>query len=101
MFFSIANCSSASKSSDKYKVQIVLGCALSAITNALPSMSQSKPAVPDYTTSEAGNPFVDGWYADPDTAIYDGLYWVYPTSSYAYEEQTYLDAFSSPDLINW
>ncbi|KUI53470.1 Xylosidase/arabinosidase [Cytospora mali] len=58
-------------------------------------------AILDYTTSEAGNPFVDGWYADPDTEIYDGLYWVYPTSSYDYEQQTYLDAFSSPDLINW
>lgn len=55
----------------------------------------------NYTTSEAGNPFVDGWYADPDTEIYNGLYWVYPTSSYDYLEQTYLDAFSSPDLINW
>jgi hypothetical protein len=55
----------------------------------------------NYTTAEAGNPFIDGWYADPDTAIYDGIYWVFPTSSYAYEEQTYLDAFSSPDLINW
>ncbi|KAJ9144131.1 Arabinoxylan arabinofuranohydrolase [Pleurostoma richardsiae] len=58
-------------------------------------------AVPDYTTAEAGNPIVDGWYADPDTAIYDGLYWVYPTSSYPYDEQTYLDAFSSSDLVNW
>jgi len=58
-------------------------------------------AVPDYITSEAGNPFVDGWYADPDTAIYDGLYWVYPTSSYKYAQQTFLDAFSSPDLITW
>ncbi|KAI0130008.1 glycoside hydrolase family 43 protein [Xylariales sp. AK1849] len=58
-------------------------------------------AKPNYTTSEAGNPFVDGWYADPDTEIYDGQYWVFPTASYAYEEQTYLDAFSSPDLIAW
>lgn len=58
-------------------------------------------AVLNYTTSEAGNPFVDGWYADPDTEIYDSLYWVYPTSSYDYQEQTYLDAFSSPDLIHW
>ena len=55
----------------------------------------------DYSTAEAGNPFVDGWYADPDTAIYNGLYWVFPTSSYVYEQQTYLDAFSSPDLIHW
>lgn len=65
------------------------------------SISGTRAVVPNYTTAEAGNPFVDGWYADPDTEIYDGLYWVYPTSSYSYEEQTYLDAFSSPDLINW
>lgn len=65
------------------------------------SIAGSQAVVPNYTTAEAGNPFVDGWYADPDTEIYDGLYWVYPTSSYNYEEQTYLDAFSSPDLINW
>lgn len=65
---------------------------------AVPGLQAS---VLNYTTSEAGNPFVDGWYADPDTAIYDGLYWTYPTSSYDYEQQTYLDAFSSSDLVNW
>ncbi|HEX7305516.1 family 43 glycosylhydrolase [Lentzea sp.] len=58
-------------------------------------------AVPDFSTSEAGNPFVDGWYADPDVAVYDGKYWVFPTSSRPYDEQTYLDAFSSTDLVNW
>lgn len=40
-------------------------------------------------------------YADPDTAIYEGRYWVFPTSSDVYEKQTFLDAFSSLDLINW
>ncbi|CAJ2501248.1 Uu.00g041010.m01.CDS01 [Anthostomella pinea] len=78
--------------------RIVVGLKLSRIADAMPSARQ---ATLNYTTSEAGNPFVEGWYADPDTEIYDGLYWVYPTSSYAYDEQTYLDAFSSPDLINW
>ncbi|KAL0931424.1 arabinan endo-alpha-l-arabinosidase a [Colletotrichum truncatum] len=57
--------------------------------------------VPNYTTSEAGNPFVDGWYADPDTGIYNNEYWVFPTSSYPYAQQTYLDAFSSTDLVHW
>ncbi|KAK3327930.1 putative glycosyl hydrolase [Cercophora scortea] len=57
--------------------------------------------VPNYTTSESGNPFIDGWYADPDCAQYHGTYWVYPTSSYEYDKQTYLDAFSSPDLVHW
>ena len=55
----------------------------------------------DLSTAEAGNPFVDGWYADPDVAVYGGRYWVFPTSSKVYEEQTYLDAFSSTDLVNW
>lgn len=49
----------------------------------------------------SGNPIIDGWYADPDMKIYDGVYWLYPTYSAPYEEQTFLDAFSSPDLINW
>lgn len=57
--------------------------------------------VPDYSTAEAGNPFVDGWYADPDVAIYGDRYWVFPTSSRPYDEQTYLDAFSSTDLVHW
>ncbi|MFE7441052.1 family 43 glycosylhydrolase [Streptomyces chartreusis] len=58
-------------------------------------------ALPEYSTAEAGNPFVDGWYADPDIAIYDGKYWVFPTASKPYAEQTHLDAFSSTDLIHW
>ncbi|KAI8947778.1 putative glycosyl hydrolase [Xylaria longipes] len=71
---------------------------MSTVTGTAPGEPQ---ATLNYTTSEAGNPFVEGWYADPGSAIYDGVFWVYPTSSYAYEEQTYIDAFSSPDLINW
>lgn len=58
-------------------------------------------ALPEYSTAEAGNPFVDGWYADPDIAIYDGEYWVFPTASKPYAEQTHLDAFSSTDLVHW
>ncbi|KAG5912738.1 hypothetical protein E4U42_001924, partial [Claviceps africana] len=56
---------------------------------------------PDFATSEAGNPFVDGLYADPDHEFYDNEHWVYPTSSLPYDQQTYLDAFSSPDLVHW
>lgn len=57
--------------------------------------------LPDYTTAPAGNPFVDGWYADPDNEFYNGEYWLYPTYSHDYDTQTFLDAFSSPDLIHW
>lgn len=56
---------------------------------------------PNYTTSEAGNPFIEGWYADPDTGYYNDEYWIFPTWSDVYEKQTHLDAFSSPDLVNW
>lgn len=58
-------------------------------------------AVPDFDTSPAGNPIFDGWYADPDVAVYGDTYWVFPTTSKTYDEQTYLDAFSSTDLVNW
>ena len=57
--------------------------------------------VPDFETSEAGNPFVQGWYADPDNEFYNGEYWVYATTSAPYDDQTYLDAFSTPDLVHW
>ncbi|KAF3060903.1 Xylosidase/arabinosidase [Daldinia childiae] len=77
---------------------LIATLAMSKLANTLPIFNKS---IPDYTTSEAGNPFVDSWYADPDTEIYEGLYWVYPTASYSYEKQTYLDAFSSPDLVHW
>jgi len=49
----------------------------------------------------AGNPIIPGWYADPELHYFAGQYWVYPTYSAAYEEQTFFEVFSSPDLVNW
>ncbi|WP_336772959.1 glycoside hydrolase family 43 protein [Paenibacillus sp. MMO-58] len=49
----------------------------------------------------SGNPIFPGWYADPEARIFDGRYWIYPTYSALYEEQLYLDAFHSDDLVNW
>ncbi len=76
--------------------------------------------------SKNGNPVFEGWYADPEGIIFDDKYWIYPTLSGVYGkpdkpskltpeqleaqsktinkqylEQTYLDAFSSKDLVNW
>tara|TARA_R110000796_G_scaffold67449_5_gene154873 strand:- start:149617 stop:150609 length:993 start_codon:yes stop_codon:yes gene_type:complete len=51
--------------------------------------------------SLAGNPIFKGWYADPEGIIFDNQYWVYPTFSAAYEDQVFLDAFSSRDLTDW
>jgi len=47
------------------------------------------------------NPIFKGWYADPEGIIFDKTYWVYPTFSAPYEDQVFLDAFSSKDLTNW
>ena len=49
----------------------------------------------------AGNPIVEGWYADPEGVIYDNRYWIFSTRSLPYEKQVALDAFSSPDLLHW
>jgi beta-xylosidase len=42
-----------------------------------------------------------GWYADPEATIFDKKYWIYPTFSAPYEEQVFMDAFSSTDLLTW
>jgi beta-xylosidase len=49
----------------------------------------------------SGNPVFTGWYADPEAIIFKNQYWIYPTFSAPYNKQVYMDAFSSPDLVNW
>ncbi|MBU1822633.1 MAG: glycoside hydrolase family 43 protein [Bacteroidetes bacterium] len=49
----------------------------------------------------AGNPVFPGWYADPEGIIFGNNYWIYPTYSAPYNQQVFMDAFSSPDLVNW
>lgn len=77
-------------------------------------------------TGDKGNPVIEGWYADPEAIIFGNEYWIYPTFSDDYGtpakqselspeqkqvqkntinpqylKQTFLDAFSSTDLISW
>ncbi|WP_432714477.1 glycoside hydrolase family 43 protein [Pedobacter sp.] len=49
----------------------------------------------------SGNPIFPGWYADPEGIVFGDTYWIYPTFSAKYEEQLFIDAFSSKDLVNW
>jgi beta-xylosidase len=49
----------------------------------------------------SGNPILRGWYADPEAHVFNNEYWIYPTYSAPYDEQTFMDAFSSKDLITW
>lgn len=75
------------------------------------------------TTKEIVNPVIQGWYADPEGAVFGDEFWIYPTLSllwgddtlrYAsdlqrttpawnqeYNLQTHIDAFSSKDLVHW
>lgn len=50
---------------------------------------------------KSGNPIFPGWYADPEARIFNHQYWVYPTYSAKYNEQVFMDAYSSPDLVKW
>jgi beta-xylosidase len=49
----------------------------------------------------SGNPVIQGWYADPEVHVFGGKYWIYPTYSAPYARQTFMDAFSSTDLVTW
>src|SRR3546814_5014749 len=71
---------------------------LAFLTIAAAAYSQTKTKKP---TKTSGNPVFEGWYADPEGIIYGNEYWIYPTWSAPYEEQVFMDAFSSKDLVNW
>lgn len=62
---------------------------------------QPKPAQDNTSTPTSQNPIFPGWYADPEGIVLDGQYWIFPTYSDDYDKQLHLDAFSSPDLVNW
>ncbi|WP_158222704.1 family 43 glycosylhydrolase [Rhodopirellula sp. MGV] len=51
--------------------------------------------------SLSGNPVFKGWYADPEGIVFDDTYWIFPTYSAPYNEQTFFDCFSSKDLVTW
>ncbi len=52
-------------------------------------------------SADGKNPVFEGWYADPEGVVFDDTYWIYPTWSDRFEKQTFMDCFSSPDLVNW
>lgn len=75
----------------KILLQVLLGSALAVPAHI--AFAQDKKT--------SGNPVVEGWYADPEAQIFNHQYWLYPTYSAKYNEQVYMDAFSSPDLVHW
>ncbi|MBX0290338.1 glycoside hydrolase family 43 protein [Hymenobacter sp. HSC-4F20] len=69
-----------------------------AYAQATTSGAGPKPATAARTS---GNPIFPGWYADPEAVIFGKQYWVYPTYSAPFDQQVFMDAFSSPDLVHW
>ena len=50
----------------------------------------------------AKNPVLSGQYADPDIAVFDGRFWLFPTTDGTPGwAGTQFHAFSSLDLVNW
>lgn len=77
--------------------RIVNGALVMVLVGMLMGCGARKPQPPKL----AGNPVFEGWYADPEGAVFGKTYWIYPTYSAAFDDQVFLDAFSSPDLVNW
>jgi len=75
--------------------KLILAAALFNLTTI--TSAQTPPS----QAQTSGNPIFPGWYADPEAAIFNNTYWVYPTYSDKYNKQVFFDAFSSPDLIHW
>lgn len=49
----------------------------------------------------SANPLFEGWYADPQIRMFGKSYWIFPTYSCSFKEQTFMDVFSSDDLKAW
>jgi beta-xylosidase len=79
----------------------LLGLVMVPPTPAAETKSSQLSPVPTESKTHSGNPIFDGWYADPEAAIFKNQYWIYPTYSAKYNEQVFFDAFSSSDLIHW
>src|SRR3954471_15205989 len=80
--------------------QDIVGAAASIllIAQAYAADVSAPSAVP---ADHSGNPIFNGWYADPEGAVFGDNYWVFPTYSASYNKQVFFDAFSSPDLVHW
>lgn len=65
------------------------------LTVALAACTSKKPI------TVFSNPISQTWYADPEGAVFNKEYWIFPTYSAKYEDQIFFDALSSRDLRTW
>jgi len=78
-------------------VLLALSCVLSSGFAARADRAAPATAPP----KTVGNPVLPGWYADPEGVVFGDRYWIFATYSAPYDEQTFMDCFSSPDLAVW
>ncbi|MDU0371623.1 glycoside hydrolase family 43 protein [Hymenobacter endophyticus] len=81
--------------------KFLLSTAASLVVAQLAFSQVASPAKSTKLAARSGNPIFPGWYADPEAVIFGKTYWVYPTYSAPFNQQVFLDAFSSPDLVHW
>ena len=84
---------------DLFPKRLLLYGLLMAVVTAWQSEAQSETS--PVAAVQSGNPIFPGWYADPETKVFGREFWIYPTYSARYEEKTFFDTFSSPDLVHW
>ena len=77
------------------------GALIVLLSAMLLAAASVRPQQTGFAPDMSGNPILPGWYADPEAHVFDGEYWIYPTYSAPYDQQTFLDAFSSNDLVTW
>jgi len=80
---------------------LLLLIAVSPLHFVLAQSNKARHHEPPGKTVYTGNPLFPGWYADPDATVFGKEYWIYPTFSAKYNEQVFIDAFSSTDLTHW
>jgi beta-xylosidase len=76
-------------------------CALALLLFALSIATIGRSGHAAAQAATSGNPILRGWYADPEAHVFNGEYWIFPTYSAPYDQQTFMDAFSSKDLVTW
>lgn len=81
------------------RLAIIVGLVVWGMTCDVVGQVETPPS--ETSAERAGNPVVDGWYADPEGIVFGDRYWIFPTFSAAYDDQLFFDAFSSPDLVTW
>jgi beta-xylosidase len=69
------------------------------IVSAIAVFSEA-PTIAPIQALATGNPIIPGYYADPEIRLFQGRYWIYPTTDDSPRE-AYVEAFSSPDLTRW